>query len=419
MIWGFADIHNHQFAHLGFGGLALHGGAFGEVSTVPDHCNAVHGPGGSLDFVGQAMSSLAAGRPLIGHLVGGWPEFDGWPRWNSYTHQSVYEEWLLRAVEGGLRLMVMLAVNNEFLASIVNRAAGRTSDDMEGVDLQLMAAKGMESYIDAKSGGPGNGWYRIVTTPDEARTVMEAGKLAVVLGVEVDFLFGCHVEADLNLPALRERLDRYYDIGVRHLFPIHFADNGFGGVAFQNPLEYDPNFGAGTEVNPLSSVALSLYPVTTSDGTFYGYAARTGRCNVRGLTGLGMTLILEMISRGMIIDVDHMSARSRSDTLDLCEAVEYPVVSSHTGFVDIAIGDKRHEGQLTAREVERIRRLGGLVACIVNQGRLEQITTFAGPGQTPIPHANGGTSNTWLQAYRSHRSQEGAGPSLLEPISTA
>src|SRR5262249_44766117 len=232
------DIHNHQFAYLGFGGLAFHGRAYGEISEALSWCDFVqrsvppdpiHGPAGTLDFIGNLLKGIYSGNLAPGHHVGGYPAFDGWPRWDSVTHQSVYEDWLKRAVDGGLRLMVMLAVNNEFLCGKANKVRGRTCNDMEAVDLQLQAAKDMEVYVDAKFGGPGAGWYRIVRSPSEARAVMEAGKLAVVLGIEVDYLFNCHGEGDLTPDQLRSQLDKYYALGVRHVFPIHFGNNGFGG----------------------------------------------------------------------------------------------------------------------------------------------------------------------------------------------
>src|SRR5438552_18958746 len=176
------------------------------------------------------------GSSFMGHKVGGYPAFDGWPRWDSVTHQAVYEDWLHRAVEGGLRLMVMLAINNEYLCGMAK--SDLSCNDMEAVDRQLAAAKEMEAYIDNKFGGPGKGWYRIVREPQEARTVMAAGKLAVVLGVEVDYLFNCHGEGDMTIGQLRWELDKYYALGVRHVFPIHFGNNGFGGTAFQNGLQH-------------------------------------------------------------------------------------------------------------------------------------------------------------------------------------
>ena len=153
-----------------------------------------------------------------------------------------------------------------------------------------------------------------------------------------------------------------------------------------------------------------MYPVLTEDGRAFGYEYRTGRRNVQGLTSLGKTLIREMIARGMTFDVDHMSARSKADTLDICEAADYPVLSGHTGFVDICRGEKRHEGQLLSQEVERIRKLGGMVAIIAHQGTLEEIDTWQGPGQPSIPHTCGNSSNTVVQAYLYAASKMQGGP---------
>ncbi|MBA2715418.1 MAG: membrane dipeptidase [Rubrobacteraceae bacterium] len=232
---------------------------------------------------------------------------------------------------------------------------------------------------------------------------MGEGKLAVVLGIEVDYLFNCRAEGDMSADQLRQQLDKYYEFGVRHIFPIHFANNGFGGTGFQNDTEMavDPDSlgqGMPSTVNPRSFA--HQYPVATEDAREFGYELRTGRRNVQGLTGLGKTLIREMISRGMTFDVDHMSARSKADVFDICEAADYPVLSGHTGFIEMCIGEKRHEGQLLPEEVERIRKLGGMVAINVHQGDLEQIAAWQGPnGQAVVPHTCGNTSNTVVQAY--------------------
>jgi microsomal dipeptidase-like Zn-dependent dipeptidase len=406
---GFADIHNHQFAYLGFGGMAFHGDAFGDKKEVLSWCTPVHGPGGMGDILGNLMRTVSYNGNFLGifgHRVGGYPEFDGWPRWDSVSHQSVYEDWLFRAVQGGLRLMVMLAVNNEEFCKLANRNV--SCNDMEAVDRQIAAAKKMETYIDAKSDGDRQGWYRIVSTPAEARAVIASGKLAVVLGIEVDYLFNNYKQGDLSADQLRAALDKYRALGVRHLFPIHFGNNGFGGTAFQNSLERSENPSpAGKGLNPLSKY---IYKLQTEDGRAEGYEYRTGQRNVQGLTDLGKTLIREMIIRGMIIDVDHMSERSRADTLDICEGVGYPVVSGHTGFVEIANGAKAHEGQLLPAEVERIRKLGGMVAVILHQGDLNEIKTWQRTGQPIIPHVCGNSSNTLVQAYLYAASKMKGGP---------
>lgn len=397
MAAGFADLHNHQFAQLAHGGRTVWGAACGDPSEALRSCCPAHGPHGICDFVGNIVSRVQGGKgSLFGHGVGGYPDFKGWPRWGSMTHQAVHEDWLHRAVQGGLRLMVMLAVNNKLLCKI-RRAPGRGCGDMEAVDLQLRAAREMEAHIDAKHGGPGQGWYRIVTTPTEARAVINADKLAVVLGIEVDHLFGCHTEADLTEDRLRQELDSYHALGVRHIFPIHFGNNGFGGGAFEHGLIWDVGGGLLSRRNPLGT--LRAYRIHTCDGRDLGYEYRTGRRNVQGLTGLGTILIRELITRGMIIDLDHMSAASKADTFDLCEAADYPVVTGHSGFLEISRGEHRHERQLHPDEIERIRRLGGMVSFIAGQGTLDQIDTWRGHPRTTIEHTCGGTANSTVQAY--------------------
>ena len=69
---GFADVHNHQFAHLGFGGREFFGLPEGTLDQALPWCSAVHGPGGTLDMIGQAMHAIYNGFS-IGHKVGGYP----------------------------------------------------------------------------------------------------------------------------------------------------------------------------------------------------------------------------------------------------------------------------------------------------------------------------------------------------------
>jgi microsomal dipeptidase-like Zn-dependent dipeptidase len=225
--------------------------------------------------------------------------------------------------------------------------------------------------------------------------VIADGKLAVILGIEVDYPFNCRTEGDLTEDQLRQELDRYFDLGVRYIFPIHFGNNGFGGTAFQNALIRDGGGGQVSGRNPLGTVG--AYTIQTEDAQNLGYTYRTGRRNVQGLTDLGKTLIRELINRGMVIDIDHMSAYARADTLDICEQLDCPVVSGHTGFVGLSLGDKRHEGQLTDLEIERIRNLGGMVNVIVRQGSLTEIGNAE--AAISLPHVCGNSANTFAQAY--------------------
>jgi microsomal dipeptidase-like Zn-dependent dipeptidase len=396
---GYVDLHNHQFAHLGFGGVEFFGQPVGPIESALPWCTGAHGLGGAADVIGTflkfAYNYPGAG---LGHHVGGYPEFDGWPRWDSITHQTVHLDWLSRAWQGGLRLMVMLAVNNEWMCRFpgVPRAAGRTCRDMEAVDLQLQAAKDLEALLDQAAGGAGRGWYRIVRTAAEAESVIQAGKLAVVLGIEVDYLFDSYPDSPPDAGQIKAAVQKYYDAGVRYVFPIHFADNAFGGTAFQNAMQSD---GVAVQINTPLGTFETPYVLQTEDGTSLGYEREGGRRNARGLTDLGRLLLQEVIGKGMLFDVDHMSYKSRAEALGIAEAANYPVVSGHTGFIDVCLGDKRHEGQMTGAEVERIRALGGMVAPIIAQGSIDTIKTWHRPDGTSVPHRCGGSTNSFVQAY--------------------
>jgi microsomal dipeptidase-like Zn-dependent dipeptidase len=380
---------------------------------------SIHGIGGLADILNTAFSGN------IGHPVGGYPEFDGWPRWNNYTGQQMYHEWLKRAHDGGLRLMVMMAVNNEPLCKAINRKEAFGCADMPAIERQLQAAHDLEAFLDGDE--PGSGWFRIVRSSAEARAVIAAGKLAVVLGIETPSLFGCKSLAQPTCTAafVLSELDRFHAMGVRHILPVHNADSGFAGTAFFHDAlalaQRDIN-GRWWDVRSCpadSGVDLHLQLLDTindiSGWPVLGpiFAAQFPdlpprppagpNCNNRGLTELGQTLVNGMIDRGMLIDVDHMSIRAFDDTLDLVGTRRYPgVISSHTGFVEMgkAGKGKRHEANKTAEQLQRLRTAGGMVSTILNQGTRAEVHEYRRPDDSvPVPFTCGRSSEAWAQAY--------------------
>ena len=458
-IIGYADLHAHIFSYLGFGGHPTKyprgryfvGKAFGDPAQALAACTKEHGIGGFGDLT-QLVMSKVGGLPLaLGHSVNGAPSFDGWPSWGSYTHQQLHENMLRRAHLHGLKLVVTHALNSEWMCSTLNKvtaadlaaavaaagiahagavaavvgtghvlpgapeAAAATAAlailgpklvatlqkdpncrDIDAVNYQIDEAFAMQNDIDARSGGPGNGWFRIVHTPAEARGVISQGKLAVVLGTEVDSLFGCDIGTACSEQYVRSMVKEYYDKGVRHFFPIHFYDNAFGGSANQNFL--------------ISQRITNPSPKRPCSED--GYKYDNEQCNARGLTPLGRALIGELRDRGMIIDVDHMSSRSFRETMDLLTPWRYPVVSGHTGFVEIASSDvTKNEGFRTPLDIAAILKVGGMFGVIAHQGHLADISVAPSiPGQTSIQHACGNSSETTAQAYLFASRQTGNGP---------
>jgi hypothetical protein len=233
---------------------------------------------------------------------------------------------------------------------------------MASVRLQAQRLRELERYIDAQSGGPGEGWFRIVDDPFEARRVANEGRLAVVMGMEISEPFGCSVylgaprcAAD-GIDAQLDELDR---LGVRHLFVIHKFDNALGGTTGDGGetglvVNTGNFYGTGRfwdmETCDPEDTGLHDRDQTTVAGledlhtSIYGgiLAAFGGQlalplyppphhCNKVGLSGLGAYAIEALAARGLLIDIDHMGLRARQAALDLLEARAYPgVVSSHS-----------------------------------------------------------------------------------------
>ena len=134
---------------------------------------------------------------------------------------------------GGLRVFVNLFVENRVLCELYPLKRN-SCDEMTSVRLQNRQIRAMQDYIDAQAGGPGKGFFRIVTDPFEARRVINQGKLAVVLGIEVSEPFGCQLYNDqprCDRARIDRELDEVYGFGVRQMELINKFDNALAGVA--------------------------------------------------------------------------------------------------------------------------------------------------------------------------------------------
>lgn len=372
---GFLDAHTHVSAFRFLGGRFHCGrpwspyGVTVALRDCPDH--ALNGAGAVFE------NFLSAGSPVGTHSTDGWPSFAGWPRHDSLTHESTYWKWIERAWRGGLRVLVNDLVENRALCEIYPLKQN-SCDEMASVRLQAADMRAMQDYIDAQSGGPGRGFFRIVTTPAEARQVIHEGKLAVVLGVEVSEVLGCgqtRGAPHCDEAQIDTHLHELWDLGVRSFFPVHKFDNALGGTHFDEGatglLVNVGNFwvtGDWWRAEPCAPGAEpDNTPTSLSGNTAIMYALigqvlgdqilRTNLpayppapiCNPRGLTDLGEYVIDRMIEMGFIIETDHLSVAARDDALDLIEAADYSgLITSHSW------GDPASQARLQA--------LGGVVA---------------------------------------------------------
>jgi len=349
-VQGTIDGHNHVTAYEFLGGDAHCGEPWNPAGPAvalvdcPDHYP---------DGTAAVLENALFGDPLRKHDPVGWPTFKGWPAPASQTHEQTYYRWIERAYLGGVRIMVNDLVENVALCQIYP-LKHNSCDDMDSIRLQYRRIHELQDFIDAKSGGPGMGWFRIVRDPFEARRVVNEGKLAVVLGIETSEIFGCGGSELLprcNRDQIVAGLDEIQRMGVASFFPIHKFDNALGGVRFDSGTfgaainaanfkqtghfwkverckgpETDNEQATVVPEEIIDAGLLSFFPA----GLVPLYPPPP-HCNALGLTPLGEFTVEQMIDRGLMIEVDHMSAKSASRALALAEARNYSgVLSSHS-----------------------------------------------------------------------------------------
>src|SRR5436305_10670246 len=228
---GTIDAHTHLTAFEFIGG-DFHCGRpwdpFGVTVALPD-CASIQGPQGS---AAPVQNFLDFGTPVHPHDTVGWPTFKDWPGPTKLSYEGTYYTGIKRAWLAGLRLVVTDLVDNEALCSIIPMRRN-PCNDMASVHIQSRDLYALQDYVDAQSGGPGKGWFRVVTNPFQARRVINQGKLAVVEGIEVSRIFGCgeqnHV-SQCNQGDVERGLNEVRKLGVSSFYPVHKFDNAFGGT---------------------------------------------------------------------------------------------------------------------------------------------------------------------------------------------
>jgi hypothetical protein len=375
---GFFESHVHGMAYEFLGGEVRCGQPwhpYGVEHALGDCYEDGNTYNGVLEV---GLAGRGPQEPVADYDPVGWPTFSYWPAHDTLSHEQYYWRWLERAHHGGLRLTTNLLVDNVALCEVfpVNR---NSCNEMDGVRLQAQRVFELQDYIDAQSGGPGEGWYRVVTSPAQAREAINAGRMAVVLGIEISELFDCREVLDVpqcSEQEIDERLDEVFDMGIRQMQLINKFDNALSGVTgdagatgvvvnsgnrwatghwwdMQTCPEDDEHdhahdddagrdghdghdrprgdehdrrqlnaaddtpAGDHEEIDVLAGTILDLFAETD------GYAAPVypegPHCNTRGLSELGEYVLKGMIERNIVFDPDHMSALGQRQALDLIQ----------------------------------------------------------------------------------------------------
>ena len=396
-ITGFVDLHTHLAFPRAMASLTMSGEVFhpyGVKHALPS-CKTLHGQFGKSDILESQHGGSSSG-----HATEGFPDFTYWPNRKTHTHVQTYHRWLERAFHSGLKIIVTLVTGNPAFCEILKlskpgKGQGKC-DGIAAIKQQTDYIYQIQDYIDAQFGGPGKGWFRIVTSPQQARAVIANQQLAVVLGAEHGDLFSCnHPQTTCTERSISKNVEQLYQMGLRSVFPIHRFDNMFGGthpaggkagawmhlagrlntsriehltdLILPHKLLFKPidgyfwdlgecpdHIAGSSQITNMKSFIEKNFAIKNLKkipalGPFikfgiekifidklkpipdYHHVNESGRiCNQRRLQPLGYHLIKELMAKGFMIEVDHLSYYTLLDSLELLEQYRYPgIVSSH------------------------------------------------------------------------------------------
>ncbi len=396
---GFADLHAHPMVNLGFGGKLVHGGLdVGSLLPTDSKCrnkvratsiaealgtdNSTHGGWGVDNPCGDDLRvAVIDSFQENNHAVmtpdwaTGYPNFKDWPKWNDITHQKMWVDWVRRSYDAGQRVMVALAVNNYTIAAGVAGPGDGPTDDKSSADLQIAEIK---SFV-----GRHNDFMEVALTPADLRRIVAANKMAIVLGVEIDNI-GNFNKVGGSGPMTYDAIQHLYNEGVRYVFPIHLINNKFGGTAVYQDIFNLSNYHvtgswfdltcsvdsegithkfvpAGFDFMLAGAKAVKLgVDIAREPPPTIECGKKRGHKNKLGLTDMGRRALYELMTRGMLIDIDHMSDKAVTETIEIAKKVPggYPLVSGHNTLRNVS--EDPSENNRSYRQLEELGNLGGM-----------------------------------------------------------
>src|SRR3954453_15070785 len=230
---GIVEGHNHWMAWSSCGGTLRCGkpwDAYGITFALPD-CSDRYGPEGSAAGV---ANTLGYGNPVHPHDTSNWPNFPNQSK-DDLLYEGEYYRWVQRVYMAGLRLMVMSVNENRVLCNtLVNHTVD--CNEMNGVRRGFLEIKALQNYVDAQAGGPGKGFFQIVTNPFDARRVINSGRMAVVLEIETSEPFDCKgwQTVTCDRKQIAREIDEMHKDGVRSSLLLNKYDNPLTGERFDS-----------------------------------------------------------------------------------------------------------------------------------------------------------------------------------------
>jgi microsomal dipeptidase-like Zn-dependent dipeptidase len=243
---GYVLTHEHPTGGMAFGGNFAFAGAPGNFrngimergyTAACGGCKAL----GRCDH-GEAKGSFTAALGALGGDMGDHKSHKG-PLHDSNSHLRYSTQWIREAFDppeaeyqdARMRIMVAFAVESEALCEQLyhaNKGSGgpggngypcSRGDSLPSLQRQLAALRAW-----ARENAS---WMEIAYSAADALRIAAANKLVIVLGIEADYAFGA--ESSTFDPV--ERLDRYYQEGVRTFYLAHKINSRLAGADIYFP----------------------------------------------------------------------------------------------------------------------------------------------------------------------------------------
>ena len=260
---GYVMTHEHPTAGMAFGGNYAYAGAPGNYKNgIPD--NGYTASCSGCGHLSKCDHGVVKGILIEGYLsqdMGKHSSHLG-PQYNSFSHLRYSSDWMKEAHsptmpydDSQMKIMLAFAVENEGMCELLyyaNKGGGgpggggwpcSKGDSIKSLERQIINLKNW-----AKAN---NNWVEIAYTAAHARSIVNSSKLAVVLGIEADYAWGAE---DRSFDPV-DRLDRYYDDGVRTFYMAHKVNSRLAGA----DIYHDKNSVAGKQIRAMQAISGCLY----------------------------------------------------------------------------------------------------------------------------------------------------------------
>ncbi len=431
VVTGAAALHEHVMAEHAFSGKWHWGSVEGPESAAKGKCEGdgdTHGGALGVCFdpvyvvvpnaLGRDTCCHAGGfgdcyeKRTDGHTGDLATSYREWPIWDTKAHPQYWHGDLKKALAGGLKLMLFMAVENySFCAYTANetwkghpiRGNGYTCDHGDSYNSVVRQINQMKTFVQNHSD-----FLDIAYTPAQARSIIHSGKMAIVMGIEADYAWG-NERYPIDLQA---RLNAYHALGARHIYLAHSLNTRLAGAAlyakpfwaqqsmanclFKNKQCSNPDPSVPSDaghdyeiknswlcfgwpgyarnyydicewtmtraVDPDTWNGFKVGGIYTSSETLHDGTPVSVVKNNMGLTADGAFVVREMMKKGMLMEISHLSENAITAIYNIAMANQsYPLMSSHTYSRKLRLPEEAVEMALGDTTLERIKVTEGIV----------------------------------------------------------